>query len=1003
MTRQKVLNVHVIALSICLLIISIPVYAATTGKIAGSIIDSQTGALLPGANVFIDAKWIDDEEAKIPTVFGAASDYQGDYYIINISPGTYTVVCQMIGYATQKIEKVLVYSNRTTSVDFEMSQSTLEMEEVVVTAQREVIKQDVSASKYYITAEKVESLPLEGLDEVIATQVGISVSSASSGSGFSIRGGDISETEVIVDGMSLMNERTQVAISSINMTAVDEIEVLTGGFDAEYGNIRSGVINITTKEDFNSFSFRGDFRMSPPAKKHFGPSPFSPQGPFWKVYAGEKAFTGVMREDVESGGYPFEFSGWNQVAINNAKDNVPSNDYTPQEALEIWKWRHRNIEYANQPDYVADFTFSGPTPFKKIGYMFSQRYENTQYYMPLSRKAYTNSVTQFKLIYSPSDKLKIRFNNLYNYEDGTGGISGGYTPSKSMFNGSRQSVVSMSYLANDPKNLFLESTYNPIQNYSYVSSIALSYIFSKSTYLNLWAEMFYDRVVQEPIYSRDTTGIKKIGNVWYDETPKGQPDSYGEQWDQFNQCNFGGLGRGQNHSQYKRLKLSGSIVSQINKYNHLKSGFELMINRFEERELFNMGGNIYPRDQMPSQYFYYTSTPMRASVYIQDKLEFEGMIANVGLRMDYYTPNENPFDLSDPFNTPLEASYYQQMGTFDSLRVNKKTGKVKFSPRVGISHPISERSKIYFNYGHFYQIPDKSYYFNVAPEGSGHLNLIPNLLLDWPKTIQYEVGYEHNIANQFLLHLGAYYKDVSNEVVELDIRSGQLGTGTVQATTWSNNQYRDIRGIELRFEKNQGRYFTSYANFEYSVWSTGRTGLFGIYQDQQLMQEQRNRYDQQRSFPAPSLQLNVEFHTPSNFGPNFLGGYPLGAWRTSAIYGWSDGGMALYDADAPLSDRHWMEFTDWSNTDLMIQKVIKMKSAKLTLYSQITNLFNQKRLYNVQDIEYKSSLHLPWETGEQHGNDKYGDYKQDYLKLGWYSWTQFLNPRDFFMGLRISF
>lgn len=1003
MTRQKVVTVHLIVLSIFILIISNPIYPATSGKIAGSITYSKTGEVLPGANVFINAKWIDGKEEKIPTVFGAASDYQGDYYIINISPGTYTVVCQMIGYANQKVEKVVVYGNRTTTVDFNMLRSTLEMEGVVVTAQREVIKQDVSASKYYITSENIESLPLEGLDEILATQVGVSVRSGAGGSGFRIRGGDISETEVIIDGMSLMNERTQVAISSINMTAVDEIEVLTGGFSAEFGNARSGVINITTKEDINSFSFRGDFRMSPPAKKHFGPSPFSPQGPFWQVYAGDKAFTGVTREDVESGEYPFEFLGWNQVAIINAKDNIPSNDYTPQEALEIWKWRHRNIEYGNKPDYIADFTFSGPTPFKKIGYMFSQRYENSQYYMPLSRKKYTNSMTQFKLIFSPSDKLKIRFNNLYNYEDGTGGISGGYTPSKASFNGSRESVVSMSYLVNDPKNIFLESTYNPIQNYTNVTSMAMSYIFSKSTYLNLSAEMFFDKIVQEPIYSRDTTGIKKIGNVWYDETPKGQPDSYGEQWDQFNQCNFGGLGRGQNHSRYKRLKLSGSIVSQINKYNHLKSGFNLMINRFEERELFNMGGNIYPRDQMPSQYFYYTSTPIRASAYIQDKLEFEGMIANVGLRVDYYTPNENPFDLSDPLNTPLSASYYQQMGTFDSLRVNKKTGKVRFSPRVGISHPISEKSKIYFNYGHFYQIPDKSYYFNVAPEGSGHLNLIPNLLLEWPKTIQYEVGYEHNIANQFLLHLGAYYKDVSDEVVELDIRSGQLGTGTVQATTWSNNQYRDIRGIELRFEKNRGRYFTSYANFEYSVWSTGRTGLFGIYEDQQLMQEQRNRYDQQRSFPAPSFQLNIEFHTPSKFGPEILGGYPLGAWRTSAIYSWSDGGMALYDANAPLGDRHWMEYTDWSNTDLMIQKVINLKGAKLTLYSQITNFFNQKRLYNVQDIEYKSSLHLPWETGEQHGNDKYGDYKQDYLKLGWYSWTQFLNPRDIYIGMRISF
>ena len=74
------------------------------------------------------------------------------------------------------------------------------------------------------------------------------------------------------------------------------------------------------------------------------------------------------------------------------------------------------------------------------------------------------------------------------------------------------------------------------------------------------------------------------------------------------------------------------------------------------------------------------------------------------------------------------------------------------------------------------------------------------------------------------------------------------------------------------------------------------------------------------------------------------------------------------------------------------------------MYMQITNLFNQKRLANTQSyIAYLSSLHLPWENGDQQGNDQFGDYEQDYLDIGWYSWTQFLNPRDFTFGIRVSF
>ncbi len=302
--------------------------ALNTGKVAGVVTDSETGEPLPGANVLVTGVWDKNKEAPIGAMLGASSGLDGYYFILNLKPGRYTLTCQMIGFAETRTEKVVIYNDRTTTINFVMESTTLSIDEIVIVAEREIIKQDVSASKYYVNSEEIESLPIEGLSEVMATQLSIQIQANEQGSGFQIRGGSIYETDVMIDGVSLMNERTGVPLSSINMTALEEIEILSGGFNAEYGSVRSGMINIVTKDGKDKFSFSGNFRISPAHRKHFGPSPYAPDGPFWQVCAGEKAFTGVDKQDVESDAYPFEFIGWNQMSINNAKDDIPYNDFT---------------------------------------------------------------------------------------------------------------------------------------------------------------------------------------------------------------------------------------------------------------------------------------------------------------------------------------------------------------------------------------------------------------------------------------------------------------------------------------------------------------------------------------------------------------------------------------------------------------------------------------------------------------------------------------------------
>ena len=145
--------------------------------------------------------------------------------------------------------------------------------------------------------------------------------------------------------------------------------------------------------------------------KHFGPNPYSVDGPIWNVYCGPKAFEGVTDEDVASGEYAFTFTGWNSWAAQRLNDTDPDNDYTPQQWMEIWRWRHRNFDYANAPDYILDGSIGGPF-WGDATFLLSQHYENLQLAYPFSRNNSITSTTQANFTFRLSPASKLTFTNL---------------------------------------------------------------------------------------------------------------------------------------------------------------------------------------------------------------------------------------------------------------------------------------------------------------------------------------------------------------------------------------------------------------------------------------------------------------------------------------------------------------------------------------------------------------------------------------------------------------
>ena len=963
---------------------------ADTGKIAGRVTAVETGEPLIGANVVIEG-----------TNLGAASDNDGYYFIINVPIGTYNVQVTEIGYATLVKQKVEVNINQTNTLNFEMRQEAISGEMVTVEAQRPVIQMDVSSSQKIITSQAIEERPLSNLEEILATEAGISLTASADGSGLLVRGGGLNETDIVVDGMSTRNERNQQPMTTINLTAVKEIEVLTGGFNAEYGDIRSGMISVVSTEgSLNKYSMKVDGRASPPARKHFGPSPFSTEGPFWKTYAGPDAMTGVTQEMVDNGEYPFAFVGWNEVARQFLNDPDPSNDITPQEGLEIWKWQHRIREYADKPDYIIDATFSGPVPKTPVAFMLSQRWEDLQLIYPLSRNNSIASSTLLKLTTHITPQMKLSFNNSYILQRGVSGSM--YEDTNGMITGSREgSQYAQNYLLKI--YMWHDANFNPIEVRQYRGGLTLNHVINSKMFYDLNLEYVNYSTRQEPIGNRDTTGIKKIGDKWYDEAPWGYygsdfTGSVTEQYDILGEFLMSGGGRGRDHSKYQGIKGSVDFVSQINRNNEVKTGIELSYNYFQERREINHSYTTQPYEEAPARWWYYDERPLKLGFYIQDKLEYKGMIANLGLRADYLAPGDNPYNLDPQFifdNNPYtNANFMANGNSFDQYRKSTGGYKLYWSPRLGVSHPVTSTSKIFFNYGHFFQPPVNDQLFAVKGQTTSNSALIPNLSANWPKTISYEVGIEKSFSRDYLVRFMGYYKDVSNQLSQQNIISYN---NVSDVSTTANNSYADIRGLELRLEKRVGRWWYGWMNFEYGVKSTGYTGLRYIYEDPQLAKQERETTNQDRGWPVPSVNFNVTFTSPRSYGMF------LGDWRFTWLQDWSDGGKTLLNPEALLSEQHYADVIDYWNTDILLEKRFEVNRVRFGVFMQVYNLFNYKGFVNPQYWNsYVGSLHFPWEQGEQNGNDKLGDYKQDYINIGWYSWNQFINPRDIFFGLRIQ-
>jgi hypothetical protein len=937
-----------------------------TGRITGRVTDAETGDPLPGVNVVIEGEQQ-----------GATTDADGYYTILNVAPGNYTLRASFVGYTAQSVANVEVNIDLTTNVDFELQEQTVGMDEVTVQASEPIVKRDISANVSNLSSEDMQNMPVMSVSDVIGLQAGIQ--------GLNVRGGGLDELQFNVDGASTFDPRSHSPYTGVSYTSIQEIQIQTGGFNAEYGNARSGLINVVTKDGSpNYYSADVIMRYSPPSDKSFAPSVDDLEG-FWvRPYQDpEVAFEGTessVWDRYTRRQYP-QFEGWNSVAERLSDEY----DLTAEQWQQVWEYRHRKDVTVRDPDYTIDGSFGGPVPgisdmLGNLRFFASFRQTRSAYLIPQNRDSYDTRMGRLKVTSDIAPGMKLKVEGLLNKD--TGINDNLFGNSYGMFTGNGRMISNMRDNISFGHQIFADDAWSYSDVIRNMGGVTLTHSLGANTYYEARLSRMHTDYLSYKGRMRSDDIVETIGDFELTEEPMGF--SWSQSLTECNCMRLGGMYSANEDSSWAtRWDGEFNLTSQLNRYIQLKSGLDYILT--ENRRLIRGTSTASSRQGQD----WHRSTAQGAA-YTQAKLDFEALVANVGVRMDYFDALGEWYDY-DRYDESFSVVAEQATEIEDVLDTEPIDARWYLSPRLGVSFPITTDSKFFFNYGHFRGRLEPNNIFRIDRVNA--INSIGNPNHPMPRTISYELGYEQNLFDRLLVRVTGYYKDISDQPRYVSFVSTD---GEVNYSTSLPYDYEDIRGFEATLRKHAG-WVRGFANFTFMARKSGDFG-WGTYNENPVEQEQYELSQRNYQFapvPRPYARINLEFIAPQEFGPAVGGLHPLEDWRLSWLGSWSAGYVETWcgqSGGCPLDLQDNIRWRGSRNVDLRLARNFQVGASDLQFFVDVSNVFNIRELntsaftgYGSDRTHYMRSLQFEDDIfedidSEPHryipGDDRPGDYRE---------------------------
>ena len=748
-------------------------FAGQTGKISGRVTDSQSGEALAGCNVLVQG-----------TSMGAATDANGEYFIINLSPGSYYLAFSMIGYASYTAEFVQVNIDVTTPVNAALTTEALQMAGVSVTAERPAIENTLTSSKHIVSGDIMGAMAITDVNDVIKTLPGV----IEFGGDLHIRGGRSGEEMYLVDGASVTNAVMGGQAIPVNPNMIGELQLITGTFNAEYGQAMSGLFNTVLREPAEGFSASFSFRTS------LGQD-------YFKTDAGDFNGADVYAETME--------------IVDDA------GNYTAAGASD-----YKKTEFGGDKT-IMDFSAgwgSGP-----MGFFFSFRQLNDPGRLPGLAEELQN--IQAKVSYQMGNNLKLGFETLMYSHNGI------YDPT---YDAGRMDAGMDVW-----QWLWAMDQYPVTEESANQFGLTANYVMSANTNVTVRVDMM--KRTQED-------GAQSSGGKFVDfEMGDGHNDQVTAT------TTYNGA-EGPNHTKVMEDRANSNAwyslenvyghyfksdetittigvhgTSQMNNRHLLKAGFD-----YRMFDIDRSGHDVWygrtlgytesnPRLQHNS---FGDAKPTEIAAYVQDQMEFNDMIVNVGFRFDGFNAGSD----KGYWATGIEdMAADTSLNPFDPSKRKATEMKTLISPRLGISFPVGDNMAFRYAYGSFFQRPELYSLLNnhmAQMDGgteSGFFIYLGNANLDPMRTDVYEMGMQYSMANDLKLDVSGYYKDISNligsqEVYSIpfqDTETGDWSEGDAfEAAHYSfmtSDHYGNIRGLEMSLAKTGASGLTGRASYSYSI------------------------------------------------------------------------------------------------------------------------------------------------------------------------------------------
>lgn len=897
---------------------------AGTSKLAGRVIDADTKEPLIGANILI-----------LGTNLGAATDVEGKYFILNVTPGTYDVRVSYVGYAPKTIQNVRLVAGITYELNVELS-TDFSLPEITVKDQK-FFEEKATNTVKVLDSDQINRIPTMGVERLVSLQAGVVVSDASGGAGgnavLNVRGGRGNEVIYIVDGVVQNDPLTGANYSNISNSAIEQISFQVGGFEAKYGQAQSGVVNVTTKSGSPYYNAYGEVITSE-FTDNYGYNLYTLNigGPIIPGVQGHTFFL-----SSERGWFKDNNPRWYQVEFKSIDKKYK---YLPNNWEGQWKFVGRTYH-----DLGGQFTL-------RLGANYNSR--DRQSYVHLNAKNNPEHNPRIKESnFSTNARLSqnIGSNSFWN-------LTLGYK----VYDREQGDGVYF-----DKLERYGDTLYNP-------------YLLRQGDQSNL---------------EQDEVGIfRKKGRVYNGYILTNNQTFTGD----FNftsqiENHLMEFGGGLQYNLIRYYSIAPLAIARFNRPSPLlDSSSVLPVQvRYANRRPYmygydDMGRKTKLGDSLePKQ-------PVFAYAYIQDRYELSDLVLNVGVRLDYFDSKAKI--LRDRF-LPY---WYGNPNDFDEADFKTKKPELYISPRIGIGFPVTDKTIFHAQYGKFIQPPIlEDLYPGINrlklliqtdnfDTYDGHINS--------EETTQYEIGFRQIIGdNAAALTITAFYKNTKGLVnLALQFYQRQPGGELLRYFAPANSDFGTIKGLAFSLNVARISYFSFNLDYTYSIaegtGSSTDASYTAAFRNNNPVGEVPKviaplDFDQRHTgilsvdFFVPKNELGWLELTNVNVLVRFASGRPYTPLKTQNLLegstNWGETGGYINSKYGPGTFR----------IDLKAQKTFDLGNFEITPYLWIENLLNTKNVVSVwrSTGSAETTAFLDTDLGRSLARQNGEKWVQDYMAL----------------------